>query len=178
MTENVQKRTGAPTRHSVSSRDEAFLRTMENWVSESTEILVLIRYSHAAGSKSFEFFQSYAALLEKLGRLPPRTSIIAFRKPQLPLRGVVEDKFIASCLNQISDGSEFLVVETVPRTAGKESWIHESAGVSHVELREALEDSRGKAVAVGAYPPWLEESPDVIVAIVPDAHGAITTGVY
>jgi hypothetical protein len=39
---------------------------------------------------------------------------------------------------------------------------------SHPELREALEESRGNAVAVGLYPPWLKDDSDVISCYVPD----------
>jgi hypothetical protein len=45
-------------------------------------------------------------------------------------------------------------------------------------LREELEGSRGVAVAVGLYPPWLEDTEDVISAVVPDEHGAVKSGVY
>jgi hypothetical protein len=162
----------------ISSFDESFLKTLERWLGDQAEILVLIRYSHAGGSKSFEFFSSFAVLSGRLRQLPPRTSVTAFRKPQLPLRGIVDDQFIARCLNRIPESSEFLVVETAHRTAGKASWTHESAGVSHTELRDALEDSRDRSVAVGPYPPWLEESHDVVSAIVPDEDGVLHTGVY
>jgi hypothetical protein len=162
----------------VSSLDENFLKSLQRWLSERGEVLVLIRYSRSAGSKSFEFFDSYHPLLERLRRLPEQTSIIAFRKPQLPLRGVVDDQFVADCLSRITDGSEFLVVEMAPRTAGKESWTHHAAGISNAELRNALEDARGRSVAVGAYPPWEEKSPDVLCAIVPDECGVVKTGAY
>jgi len=110
--------------------------------------------------------------------LPASTEVIAFTKPQLPLRGVVDDAFIASCLSRIPEGSEFLVAETVPRTAGRHSWFHHSEGESHAELRDALEDSRGNSVAAGVYPVWWEESPDTVSAIVPDARGEVMHGIY
>jgi hypothetical protein len=104
--------------------------------------------------------------------------VIAFRQRQLPLRGLVDDEFIGKSLNFIRNGSEFLVVETVPRTAGSASWFHYDAGESLDELREALEGLRGKPVAVGEYPPWLEENLDVISAGVPDEDGNFRAGVY
>jgi len=162
----------------ISSTDKEFLDTLEHWLQSQPEILVLIRPSRAAGKKSFEFFSSFTALSERLHQLRASTNIIVFKQPQLPLRGVVDDAFIESCLSSIPDGAEFVVVETVPRTAGRHSWFHQSAGEPHAELREALEDSRGSPVAVGVYPPWLQEGPDVISAIVPDEHGVVTRGVY
>jgi hypothetical protein len=161
-----------------STADAQFLNTVEHWLLGQTEILVLIRYSRAAGSKSFEFFTSFAVLEDRLRQLPPETSVTAFRRPQLLLRGVADDQFIARCLSSIPDGVEFLVVETVRRTAGRASWFHEEAGESHGELRQALEASRGNQVAVGEYPNWTDDSDDVASAYIPDANGALRRGVY
>jgi hypothetical protein len=161
-----------------SSTDKRFLATLDEWLRSQREILVLIRYSHAAGSKDFEFFSSFETLMEKLRSFPPRTCVIAFRQPQLPFRGVVDDSFITACLGGIPDGSEFLVADTILRTAGRASWFHHGAGESHAELREELESLRGHTVAAGLYPPWLEDTDDVISAVVPDEHGVVRTGAY
>src|SRR5215813_282674 len=162
----------------VSSTDRTFLETLRSWLEMTHEILLLIRYSRAAGNKSFEFFSSFETLVETLHKLPSQTSIIAFRLQQLPIRGIVDDEFIRKCLDYIPDGSEFLVVETVERSAGRAKWFHHSAGESHAELQDALERSRGKAVAAGEYPPWLQEAPDVISAIVPSRYGIVEPGIY
>jgi hypothetical protein len=160
----------------ASATDPKFLGTLESWLLSLSEILVLIRYSAAAGSKDFELFASFVALSKRIRQLPPRTSIVAFRQPQAPLRGVVDEDFVASCLSCVPDGSEFLVLETARR--GERSWFHWMAGETHAELREALEGSRGAPVAVGPYPPWLVDSDDVISAIVPDENGIVRVGVY
>lgn len=162
----------------ASSTDKRFLATLNEWLQSQREILLLVRYSHAAGSKDFEFFSSFETLAERLRSLPPRTSIIAFRQPHLPIRGIVDDSFITTCLSSIPDGSEFLVAETIRRTAGRASWFHHGAGETHAELREELESLRGHTVAVGLYPPWLEDTDNVISAVVPDEHGVVTTGIY
>lgn len=162
----------------ASSTDKRFLATLDEWLQGKREILLLIRYSHAAGSKEFEFFSSFETLSERLDSLPPRTCVTAFKQPQLPIRGVVDDDFITNCLSAIADGSEFLVVETTRRTAGRVSWFHHGAGESHAELREELEGLRGHTVAAGLYPPWVEDTRDVISAVVPDEHGRVVTGVY
>jgi hypothetical protein len=163
----------------ASTTDPKFLGTLESWLRGLPEILVLIRYSAAAGNKDFEFFSSFGTLSNRIRQLPPSTSIIAFRQPQLPLRGLVDECFIASCLSVIPDGSELLVLEMTRRAYGDKSWVHWEAGESHAELREALEHSRGTPVAVGPYPPfWLEDSDDVVSAIVPDANGIVRIGIY
>ena len=162
----------------TSTTDERFLTTLEEWLRINSEILVQIRYSRAAGNKSFEFFTSFAEFVERMHQLRPETCITAFRSYQLPIRGVVDDEFISNCLVQIQDGSEFLVVETVPRNVGHVSWFHDEAGTSHLELREALESSRGMHVAVGIYPPSLDDGLEVICGFIPDAAGNVKVGVY
>ena len=162
----------------TSTTDPAFLGALERWLKQRGEILVLIRYSHAAGSKDFEFFTSYQSLLERIRELPPRSSITAFKEPQLPIRGVVSDELIARCLEIIPDDAEYLVVETVRRVHGRRSWFHDYAGVTQSELRDDLEESRGVPVAVGLYPVWLDDSENVISAVVPDEHGVPKIGIY
>ena len=145
---------------------------------DRSEVLVLIRYAQAAGSKDLELFTSFAALSERLRNLRPQSSIIAFWQRQLPLRGVVDESFIQRALNAIPDGSEFLVLETVRRAYGSTSWFHHAAGNSHKELTEELTELKGSPVAVGLYPPWPNDSEDVISAVVPDERGAVTPDVY
>jgi hypothetical protein len=158
--------------------DPKFLGMLESWLQSQPEILVLIRYSHAAGSRDFEFFSSFRALADRIRELPPLTSVIAFRQPQLPLRGVVDDEFISRCLSSIPDGFEYLVVEAVRRVYGRGSWFHHDAGVSHAQLRGDLENRRGASVAAGLYPAWLEDTDDVISAVVPHEHGVVRSGIY
>jgi len=161
-----------------SSTDQTFLATLELWIREQSEILVLIRYSHAAGSKDFELFTSFEALADRMRRLPPQTCVIAFRQRQLPIRGVLDEELITKCLSGIPDGSEFLILETVRKNYGRAGWFHHVAGESHPELREELAELKGSPVAVGPYPLWLNDSEDVISAVVPDEHGAVKSGVY
>jgi hypothetical protein len=163
----------------ASAIDPKFLGTLESWLRGLPEIFVLIRYSAAAGNKDFEFFSSFETLSKRLRQLPPSTSITAFRQPQLLLRGLVDECFIASCLSAIPDGSEFLALEMTRRAYGEHSLFHWEAGESHAELRETLEHSRGTPVAVGPYPPfWLEDSDDLVSAIVPDVNGIARIGIY
>jgi hypothetical protein len=47
---------------SLSSRDTEFLSTVRQWIAQRGEVLVMLRYSRAAGSKDFEFFDSVELL--------------------------------------------------------------------------------------------------------------------
>ncbi len=164
---------------SYSSTDAPwFADALQSWFLTQREILLLIRYSHAAGSKDFELFTTLQATANRIHGLPPRTCVTAFKQPQLPIRGIVDDDFIAMCLARIPDGVEYLLVELTQRDYGRESWFHHGSGESHAELLEELEDSRGVAVALGPYPPWLADTDEVISAVVPDERGFVSCGVY
>src|SRR5215469_9535310 len=131
----------------ISTADKEFLATLLEWLDGKSEILVMIRYTRAGGNKSFEFYTSFDMLLKRLRQLQPGDNVIAYRKPQLPLRGFVDDAFINKCLMDIPDGTEHLLVETVRRTAGSMSWFHEGSGETHE-----------------GFPPWPDGNPDVITA--------------
>ena len=79
---------------------------------------------------------------------------------------------------EIPNGVEFLVVDLAPETYGKYSWHAHQAGEVHAELKSILEEMRGRSVAIGLYPPWLEDNDNVISAIVPDETGQVTVGIY
>jgi hypothetical protein len=161
-----------------ASTDPNFLTKLMGWFETTPEALVLFRFRSAAGSRSYEFYSSSAALLERIHRLPEGTAISVFRGPQLPMRGVVDDQFISGCLDTIPDGAEYLLVETVASVAGSHSWFHHGAGESRVELRDDLEWSRGKPVAVGLHPPWPGDDEDPLSAVVPDSDGIARPGPY
>ncbi|HLJ87326.1 MAG TPA: hypothetical protein VKZ53_10925 [Candidatus Angelobacter sp.] len=163
----------------LSSLDERFFGTLKEWLAVQPEILVLIRYPRAAGSRSFEFFNSFEKLSARIREQSSGTSVIAFRKKQLPFRGLVDHEFIQQCLSKIPESAEFLVVETTPTVVGSASWFGDTSGESHAELREALEERLGESVAVGDYPPfWLEDGPDLISAIVPNEEGLVVPQPY
>jgi hypothetical protein len=67
---------------------------------------------------------------------------------------------------------------TATREALIEKWFHHEAGESLKELREVLEPLRGEPVAVGEYPPRLEDGLNVICAYVPEKDGSVRVGVY
>src|SRR5580765_6701985 len=97
--------------------------TLEKWFRLQPEILARIRRPRS-GSEEFQFFSSHDALTDIMRESVPYTWFTIFEKPQLPLRGVVDDAFIERCLASIPDGSEYLIVETAPTVAGKVSWFH------------------------------------------------------
>jgi hypothetical protein len=162
----------------LSTNDAPFRARTAHWIAERQEVLVLIRYSHSAGAKDFEFFGSVEAFDARLRDLPPRTCVTVFGEQQLPLRGRVNDAFIDQALALVPDGTEYVVVGLEQVRAGVCASYPHTSGETSVELREDLRESRGKLVAVGPYPPWLEDGEEVVSAVVPNPDGSITVGVY
>jgi hypothetical protein len=74
--------------------------------------------------------------------------------------------------------TSILIVETVPRIAGTMSWRHNASGDIYAMLRDELEESRGVAVAVGLYPPCVEERDDVIHVFTPNPGGTLKSGSF
>ena len=85
------------------------------------------------------------------------------------MRGVVDDPFISGCLDAIPERAD----ADIPRGNGRRrgrialSWFHYGAGESRVELRDDLEWSRGKPVAVGLHRPGPEVTRTLEVPLSP-----------
>ncbi len=161
-----------------ATTDPEFVAKLVRWFDTNPEVLVLFRFRRAAGSRSYEFYSSPAALSERIRGLPEGTAVSLFSGPQLPIRGIVDDAFVTRCLDAIPEGAEYLVVETMASIAGTMSWFSNGSGESHVELRDDLESSRGKPVAVGVHPPWPGDLEDPLSAVVPDGDGVVRRGPY
>jgi hypothetical protein len=151
---------------------------VDGWLRQLTEVLVLFRYPYAAGQTEFRLFASLQDVREAIAQQPSRTNVMVFGHPALPIRGVVNDEFIDQCVGIIPDGKEYLFLELEATVAGRRSWFHHDSGTSHASLREDLEQSRGRRVAAGHFPPWLVDTELLASAIVPDQDGIVRRGVY
>ncbi len=156
----------------------AFQDACKQWIQEQGEVLALFRYSYAAGSKSYEFFTTYADLQERTGQLPARTCVTVWGEPLLPLRGIVDDAFIAHSLGQIPEAREWLFTGLDRVVYGKASWFRHNAGMSLAELAEELADYTEERIALGLYPAWSENGGVEVSAVIPDPDGAVVTGTY
>jgi hypothetical protein len=160
----------------VSTSDEVFRKTVASWLAER-EVLVLIRYSRAGGSKDFVLIDDPAAIEVVLGRLPPEANVLVFREPHLSLRGVVNASFIEMARRERSKWVEYLALQ-IGADSEKRPWSCWSAGESDEDLRDTLQDWLGKLVAVGPYPNWLGSEEGILSAIVPGSDGSLRMGVY
>lgn len=166
-----------------SVKDSSFLANAAKLINSEGEALLLFRYRAAAGSRDFMFINEMKLLETKLKELPAHTHVVLYGGHQLPVRGQVNDSFIQRVLGAIPNGSEYLVLcleKTIYDYRPHHYWesFKDSAGESHAELIESLEDFRGRLVAVGLWPPWPDESELSFEAYVPDESGLIVPGPY
>lgn len=140
----------------------------------------MFRFHAGAGNRSFEFFRSLEAFNHRLSELAPRTSVIVFGDIQLPLRGVVDERFVERALRSVADGTEWTLARLTRTIAGSQSWFHCCSGTALAELESELRDAEvwGEQVALGPEPDWSEESDTVFSAVIPDPDGTARIGVY
>lgn len=162
----------------AASTDPNFLATIESWCSDQSEVLALVRFRCGAGSREYRLFSSFSDLHEMIQKAPNGACITVFRNPKLPLRGVVDDIFIESCLAAIPDGAEYLMFETVPVVAGKHSWYHYGSGETLAALKDDLQESVGLPVVVGYHPSMSARPTEAVDGVVPDADGMVRAGPY
>jgi hypothetical protein len=167
----------------ASAKDPSFLANAEELINSEGEVLLLFRYRAAAGSRDFMFINEMKLFETKVKELPAHTYVVLYGGGQLPVRGQVDDAFIQRVLGAVPDGSEYLVLcleRTIHDYRPHHYWesFEDSAGESHAELIESLDQFRGRLVAVGLWPPWPDESEVGFEAYVPDEAGMIMPGPY
>lgn len=162
-----------------STLDPAFQATVEKWLREQAEILVVILWPNAGGARSYEFFKDPGAFALRLQALQPRTSVIVLKEPQLPVRGSVDESLIRRAIEAVPEGAEYLIAGLDVVTDGSGSWFPNKAGDVREEFVQDLRDWRPHVrVAVGLHPTWWEDREGVISAYVPDADGTVRPAAY
>src|SRR5919109_648780 len=132
-----------------------FLETVGQWIDSSSEIFVVLRYLRAAGAKDFAFIKTRAEFAALAEAVPVETDIIAFRDPQLPLRGKVTAEFIARAKSHVADGDEYMFVRIAPDKLG-DVRLFGAMGDTHATLGEDLSEEIGEVVAFGACPRFID----------------------
>ena len=123
-------------------------------------------------------FTSYADLQKSVDATPPRTCITVWSEYQMPLRGQVDEAFLALASEQMPEGGEWLLIGLDRVDCGVASWYRCASGTSLAELIAEMPDYMGERIALGIHPAWSENGGIEVSAVVPDADGTVTTGVY
>ena len=128
-----------------------FVSQVSQWIWESGEVLVILRYLASAGAKDFVFCRSpeeFASLVESVAT---GTDIIVLKENQLPIRGICTASFIENVLGELARHEECLAVSLEtrePRHLKPSGYMSDSPEY----LKEILEDMLGEEVAVGPCP--------------------------
>jgi hypothetical protein len=149
-------------RGDMTESAEAFISTVTEWLSQSGEVFVEHYMPHSGGGPSWFFVTSRNALERLLAQAQtwPGTMLTVLRERQLPLRGTVDDDFIARAKALVPDGKPYFFSdpseypETVLAVALGSGW-------SHTEMEKELAAFRGQTV-------WFGLEPDPVVARPPN----------
>lgn len=161
-----------------STKSAAFQNTVQHWIETQGEVLTLFRYSHAAGSKAFEFYSDFAVWQARVEEMQPKTCVSVWGEKQLPLRGCIDEAFVAQARVLIPEATEWLLVGLEKVTYGRYSWFSYNAGMSHKELEWELREEWGERYALGIYPHYQEDGGQEMSAVIPEPDGRVITGIY
>ncbi len=127
------------------------LALLSDWLNDAGELYVDINLPHSGSSSTPYFVRSLQDLKELLANQDwPEIGITVFQRRQYPLRGVVDDEFVAKALDYIHDNEEYAIVSLdhyYPSPC-----VFYGGGDNHVELRQELEEIAGALVGIGKNP--------------------------
>jgi len=126
--------------------DSIVIKTLREWFETSGELFVELYKPRSGGSGSFYVLKSLDQYDELMVNANPGSFCFVLRDPQLPIRGIVDDGFIARSLSEIASDGYYVVIEpcTFP---GDFNYLAD--GKTHAELKLDLEKLRGKEAWAG-----------------------------
>lgn len=134
--------------------DPRALEILELWFSQTDEIFAELYVSHSGSSgdlsmlASMDQYHQWITLRDDWGR-PHKVTGYLLRAPQLPLRGVVDDEFIARALDYFDPQTH--VVGYAPPQSPHFMDFH-VYGQGPEELKPELESMRSQTIWLGAEP--------------------------
>jgi hypothetical protein len=161
-----------------SATSDEFRGTIAEWLNRDGELLVLLRLNRAAGRKDWFLIRSLGDLDRVVEGARPSDCLTVFSGHHLPHRRRADANAISAAVSLVSSTEESVFGEIDPdepqlrdafaAVPGDEEWVEEWIG-----------ERPGRAIAFGAYPPFLSEDPkDAVDGIVPTADGLVVVGVY
>lgn len=162
----------------TSIYNKNYQQTVQQWLLQEHEILVLFSYPNSGGAREYRFFSDYEEWRSSLSDLLPGTYVNVWYGSELPLRGSVDAAFIEQSLKIITDEQDYLIVVMEKVTYGKKSWYPWRSDRSHAHLKEDLEDFVGQMVALGKWPERQPTTVSKIWAVVPAPDGSFPDAAY
>ena len=142
--------------------DLSFQRDIATWIERQREVYVIVWYAQRAGMKRFILVRSieqWAALTNEILTSGLRGEVIVFKQPQLPIRGIADEKLLQRAMAEISDGEEWMLISSDDQDPNNTSCC---GGNTYQELKETWEEYRRRRIAIGIDVDWLApDSEDV-----------------
>ena len=147
----------------------------KQWIQENSEIFVVVRLSHSAGSKEYYFFNNFDSYQSVIQNLPPKADVCIFCHKQLPIRAVADDKLEETIKSQWQPAEEWMTAKlTYNEPLNYQIWYEDES-----QLAESFKDFRNEIVAAGHLPRWWENDSDEMQSgLVPLKDGTLERGVY
>lgn len=155
-----------------SVRDDAFLQAVQRLLAAG-EILVVVRYAYAAGSRDYLFLNEMGAFRRLLDRLGHRDSVVVMTSFRKVIEGRVDDAMIAAAESAYPTGAYWLVLDENPPQYQARDYLIES----RAELLDELESMLGRQVRIIEEPQFTSEEHS-INAYIPDKDGVVRVGAY
>jgi hypothetical protein len=129
-----------------SYTDDVVRKTLTDWFEPSGELFVELHLPHSGGSGFFYILSTFADYLDLMMKAKPGAVSFVLRDRQFPLRGVIDDVFIANTLEHVDDGEYYMIIEPLKYPLQFDVL---GDGNTHSELKNDLETLRGKEVWAG-----------------------------
>jgi hypothetical protein len=158
----------------VDVNEAVVKETFLAWFAESGDLALEVYKPHSGCGGDFYILSSYSQFQDLIAKARPGSIIFTIKERQFPVRGLVDDDFIAEALRRVADDQVFEIIE--PCEYPNMINFLGDGGRGHVELKTELEKLRGAMVWLGGelrmpggnY--WAENiAPDEMVAIKPES---------
>jgi hypothetical protein len=156
--------------------DPTFLTQVHQWIQETGEVFIVIRYAYMAGAKDYIFVPSFEQFEELIHSLPPLADVSVFKERKLPIRGIANNELLEVALKSITDGEWWFLL---CRHGDKPSDFSSDGANSHQEMCRIFEEFHGEYIAIGLDPPFHEnDNENMQSGIVPHQDGSVLAGAY
>lgn len=166
----------------ISTTDTDRLAAVADALVKQPDMVVLHRLTRAAGRRDWYLIERPEQLPDLLRWGRPGDSYTFFLKPQLRIRGRVDDDFAArarAALAEVPDHTDEILVGRLHPGRPLLADVEGICGPEADDLTTWLYEHWGEPAVAGRHPPLLSEDPEELInAYVPDERGQVRPGVY
>jgi hypothetical protein len=129
-------------------------QSVSRWLREDGEVLFVLRYAFGGGAKDYCLIRDAATLWQLVDVVPKGTDVIAIRGSWLPLRGAIDEGFIAKALQLVKNETEYMFVIDMAK-AVDDPRMNGGFDIGHGMMRDDLNQHIGQLAAFGECPNFM-----------------------